>query len=129
MKNYLKGLIKEMIPVLLGVLLALWINNWNENRKDRKYINNFYLSLKKEFRDTDEEITKKLPYQKVLLDTLEVYKNDETISLLEVVEKANGVNGPNIKLNYWKALSNSKIELLEYNRLSILADIEKAMNF
>ena len=125
MKNNFKGFIKDIIPVLLGVLIALWIDNWNEERKDREYINNFYSSLVKEFRDTDEEITEKIPYQKALVDTLDLYSNNDTLPLLTVIEKAGGVNGPRIKLNYWNALSDSKIELIEYDKLSILTDIEE----
>ncbi|MEO1054795.1 MAG: hypothetical protein AAFX87_29450, partial [Bacteroidota bacterium] len=84
-----------------------------------------YFSLKKELRDTDNEITVKTPFQKVLVDSLDFYSNNETMPLIEVIEKAGGVNGPFIKLNYWNALSNSKIELIEYDKLSILADIEE----
>ena len=61
MKNNLKGFIKDIIPVLLGVLIALFINSWNDARKDRNYIKNFYVSLKKEFNDTNEEIKDKTP--------------------------------------------------------------------
>lgn len=125
MKDNYKGFIKDIIPVLLGVLIALWIDNWNEERKDRKYIDNFYTSLVKEFGDTDKEITEKIPYQIALVDTLNLYSNNETLPLLTVIEKAGGVNGPRIKLNYWNALSNSKIELIEYDKLSILTDIEE----
>ena len=125
MKNNLKEFVKNIIPVLLGVLIALWIDNWNEDRKDRKYIDNFYSSLVKEFGDTNKEITEKIPYQKTLVDTLEFYSNNEILPLLNVIEKAGGVNGPRIKLNYWRALSNSKIELIEYDKLSILTDIEE----
>lgn len=124
MKNNFKEFIKNIIPVLLGVLIALWIDNWNEEIKDRKYIDNFYASLKKEFGDTDKEITEKTPYQKALIDSLDVYLNNETMPLLKLIEKAGGINAPLIKLNYWNALSNSKIELIEYKKLSILADIE-----
>ena len=125
MKNTIKEFIKNIIPVLLGVLIALFIDNWNEQRKDKIYINNFYSSLKKEFRDTNNEIIKKVPKQKALVDTLEFYENDEKTPLIQVIEKAGGINGPLVKLNYWKALSSSKIELLEYNKLSVLADIEE----
>ena len=125
MKNNVEAFIKDMIPVLLGVLIALWINNWNETRKDNQYINNFYASLKKELIDTDNEITEKTPQQKTLVDTLNYYSNNETLPLIKVIEKAGGVNGPLIKLNYWNALSNSKIEPIAYDKLAILADIEE----
>ena len=125
MKNSIKRFIKDIIPVLLGVLIALWINNWNEARKDRNYIHNFYASLKQELSDTDKEITLKTPNQKVLLDTLDAYADNNSLTLIEVIEKGGGVNGPNIKLNYWKAISNSKIELIDYKKLSLLADLEE----
>ncbi len=125
MKNNFKTFIKDIIPVLLGVLIALWIDNWNEERKDKKYIDHFYLSLVKELRDTNKEIIEKIPYQKALIDTLQSYSNNETLSLLMVIEKVGGVKGPRIKLNYWNALSNSKIELIEYEKLSVLAEIEE----
>jgi hypothetical protein len=51
------------------------------------------------------------------------------LPLIEVIKKAGGINGPIIKLNYWKALSSSKIELLEYEKLTILADIEEQNEF
>jgi hypothetical protein len=85
--------------------------------------------LKKEFRETDKEITEKIPEQKILLDTLEFYSKDKKLPLIEVIKKAGGINGPIIKLNYWKALSSSKIELLEYEKLTILADIEEQNEF
>jgi hypothetical protein len=129
MKKNIYEFMRNMIPVLLGVLIALWIDNWNESRKDRIYIDNFYQSLKKEFRETDKEITEKIPEQKILLDTLEFYSKDKKLPLIEVIKKAGGINGPIIKLNYWKALSSSKIELLEYEKLTILADIEEQNEF
>jgi hypothetical protein len=82
--------------------------------------------LSDELRDTNEEIIEVTPFQEQLVDTLEFYSSDNQISLMEVIEKAGGLKGPFIQLNYWKALSNSKIELIEYEKLSILADIEDA---
>lgn len=125
MKKYFKRFVKEIIPVFFGVLVALWINNWNEERKDKKYIDNFYSSLKKELNDTNKEMIKKRPSQKKLVDTLEFYSKNNTIPLLQVISKGGGVNGPLIKLNYWNALSNSKIELISYEKLAILTEIEE----
>lgn len=125
MKRYFGKFIKDNIPVLVGVLLALWINNWNEERKDKRYIDNFYTSLKIELKETDTEIIEKMPNQESLVDTLSFYVNNEKLSLLQIIEKVRGVDAPTIKLNYWKALSNTKIELQPYHKLSVLADIEE----
>ena len=125
MKENFKRFLNAIIPVVTGILIALFINNWNEHRKDKNYIEQFYTSLKKQLEETDKEITDKIPFQEALQDTIETYIMQNDVSIIEIIEKAGGVKGPIIKLNYWKALSNSKIELLEYDKLSVLADIEE----
>ena len=39
--------------------------------------------------------------------------------------KADGIHIPRIKLSSWKAISRSKIELLDYEKMSILVNIEE----
>ena len=39
--------------------------------------------------------------------------------------KFNGIYMPIIKTNSWNAIANSKIELIEYEKLSGLSDIEE----
>ena len=124
MRNNLNGFIKDIVPVLVGVLIALLINSWNDARKDQDYMNDFYISLKKEFQDTNKEIIDKTPYQNILLDTLEFYLKNEDLTLIDILGKAGGLKGPRIRLNYWKSISDSKLELMSYEKLSILADIE-----
>lgn len=35
-------IIREIVPVIIGILIALLINNWNEDRKDKKYLNQIF---------------------------------------------------------------------------------------
>ena len=51
--------------------------------------------------------------------------NTNELSIYDVVAKANGVHAPRIKTNAWNAIANSKIELIAYEKLSVLADIEE----
>ncbi|QCW98985.1 hypothetical protein FGM00_02205 [Aggregatimonas sangjinii] len=125
MKKIIKSIIREIVPIILGILIALYINNWNENRKDEKYIHQILLSIDKELKESNESINEKIPLQKTLIDTLEFYKNNDTISILNVMMKADGISIPSIKISSWKAISSSKIELMEYDRISALADIEE----
>jgi len=119
-------LIKDIIPVILGVLIALIINNWNEDRKDKKYLNQIFSSINEELEESKTGIENTIPRQKLLLDSLEVYLDDETVSLFEIMRKAGGIRFTTIKNNSWKAISNSKIELVEYEKISILSDIDEA---
>lgn len=128
MKHLIKLILKEIIPIVAGILIALYINNWNEERKNEKYINQIYSSISKELKDTNEEITAKIPNQKSTIDTLDFYMANNKITLFDIVLKNNGFHTPTIKINSWKAISNSKIELLQYKKMTILADIEDQKN-
>lgn len=124
MKKYIKQFTKEIIPVVSGILIALFINNWNENRKDKAYINKVYSSIKKDLTETNKKIKENFKKQQTLLDTVNKYIDDDKLTLLEVMVKANGLNFPSIKTNSWKALSNSKIELLDYKKVILLSNID-----
>lgn len=123
MKKYVKGFFKEIIPVIAGILIALWINNWNESRKDRKYVEKVYSSIKKDLTETDRKIDEMMKKQQILADTLNKYKNNK-LTLLQVVIKGKGFSAPTVRTSSWKALSNSKIELLEYNKIATLSNID-----
>ena len=43
---------------------------------------------------------------------------------MDAIIKVKGIHMPIIKLSAWKAISNSKIELIEYDKISTLANIE-----
>jgi len=118
-------LFKEIIPVIIGVLIALVINNWNEERKDKKYLNQMLSSINEELKESKIDIKETIPRQKVVLDSIEAYLTDETVSLFDIMIKARGIRFTTIKNNSWKAISNSKIELVDYKKISVLSDIEE----
>tara|TARA_R110002050_G_scaffold109796_3_gene221137 strand:- start:8942 stop:9481 length:540 start_codon:yes stop_codon:yes gene_type:complete len=118
-------LIKEIIPIIIGILIALFINNWNENRKDKKYLNKIFSAIENELEESSIDIIKVIPKQLACVDTLEVYMNNEKVTLYEIMMRANGIQMPIIKTNSWNAIANSKIELIEYEKLSALSDIEE----
>ena len=118
-------LIREIIPVIIGILIALVINNWNEERKDKKYLSQILFSINEELEESKVDIKETIPRQKVLLDSIEVYLTDETVSLFNIVIKAKGIRFTTIKNNSWKAIANSKIELVDYKKISVLSDIEQ----
>lgn len=116
---------KEIVPIVVGILIALYINNWNEDRKDRNYIKKISTSINQELVETKKDIDEKLIKQRMLIDTLSFYLKDNQISLDAIIKKATGIYIPSIKTNSWKAISNSKIELMDYAKVSTLADIEE----
>ena len=122
----MKQIIREIIPVIIGILIALLINNWNEERKEKKYLNQIYSSIEKELEESNNDIIAKVPMQQVLVDSLRKYMNDEDVSIFEIIGKAGGINAPQIKNYSWKAIANSKIELIEFEKLSALSEIDES---
>ena len=125
MKENIKAFIKDIIPIVVGILVALWINNWNENRKDKNYLDQITSASNKELTDTNQDIKENLLLQKSYIDSIDAYLIDDNISLLDITLKNKGIYVPTIKINSWKAISNSKIELLDYKKISALAMIEE----
>ncbi|WP_420574864.1 hypothetical protein [Kordia sp.] len=125
MKKAIKAFLKEIIPIVIGILVALYINNWNEDRKDRNYIDRISISMHKELTETSNDITEKLAQQQMLVDSLNFYEKDDQIPLDQIIKKAKGIYIPSIKMNSWKAISSSKIELMDYDKVSLLADIQE----
>ena len=123
MKKNIRALIKEIVPIIVGILIALWINNWNESRKDNNYIDQISTSIDKELTETKQEIIDNTKIHKSLVDTIDFYKKNENVSIFEIVMKVDGIQIPTIKMNSWKAISNSKIELMKYDKVSSLANI------
>jgi len=121
----IKQLIREIIPVIIGILIALFINNWNEDRKDQQYLTKISKSIEKELAESIADIEEVIPKQLASMDTIDNYLNNEAVSLFDVVVRANGIHAPDIKTNTWNAVANSKIELITYEKLSQLANIEE----
>lgn len=123
MNHFIKSIFKEIVPIIIGILVALYINNWNEKTKDQKYIDQIFSSINKELKDSNDDIVKEIAFQETLVDTLNFYKSNENISIFDIMMKADGIHMPRIKINSWRAISNSKIELMEYETISALSTI------
>ena len=122
----IKQLVKEVIPVIIGILVALTVNNWNEDRKDKKYLDQIYSSIENELEESIIEIKENIPKQQMLIDTIGRYLNDETISIFDIISKADGIHAPAIKNNSWKAVASTKIELIEFEKISALSEIDES---
>jgi len=122
--DQISKLVKDIIPVIIGILIALLINNWNEDRKEKKYLKQIFTSINNELEENRIDIKESIPKQQILIDTIGKYINDETVAIIDIIKKTDGIHGPNIQNNSWKAISNTKIELIEFEKLSKLSEID-----
>ena len=127
--KYLFYAIGEIVLVVIGILIALNINNWNEERKDHNYLNKIFASMDAELEESRQDIIEKLPKQQLLVDNLGKYMNDESKTLFDIIQLSQGLNGPNIKNNAWTAIASSRIELIDYEKVSLLSEIDESKRF
>ena len=125
LKKYFKYFLKEIIPVVIGILIALFLNNWGEKRKEKKYYSQVFESIKKELSETRKDINTTLIQQQSLVDTLDFYIDNEKLTVYDVLIKADGIHAPKIRISTWKAVANTKIELIDFKSISMLTDIEE----
>ena len=122
--DYSVHFLKEIIPVIAGILIALFIDNWNSDRKDKNYINQVISTINSEIKDSKEDIITIIPQHESLIKSLETQATNNKMTILEIVMNSKGINIPQIKTNAWKSVSNSKIDLIEYNKITSLSNIE-----
>ena len=123
--NYSKYFIKEIIPVTMGVLIALAIGNWNQDNKEQKYVSEMFVLIDNELNVTNSSIEEVIPMQESLIDTLQHYSNNIDVNIMQNIIKIGGVNIASIKTNAWNAISNSKLELIDYKIITLLSDISE----
>ena len=56
--KYLKYALGEIILVVIGILIALSINNWNQERQQKKVLNNIYATIKSDLQQDIKNIDK-----------------------------------------------------------------------
>ena len=124
-KDYTIQFIKEIVPVIAGILISLFIDNWNSERKDKVYINQVFSTINSELKDSKEDIKATIPRQKALIDSLEFYSSNKNVKLSDIILKSKGIYIPQIKINAWKSVSSTKIDLVDYNQITTLSNIQE----
>ncbi len=128
-KNVIKrkflAFLKDIIPVIVGILIALWLNNWNENRQDRLYIKKVYSAVQQDLYDSSVDITLNLQRHQAYVDTLRAHLENSSVSIMDITTKSKGIYLPAIKISTLKAAAVSRPDLVDYQKLAALADMEE----
>jgi len=109
-------------------LILNHINNWNEERKEQKYLKQIHASINEQLKESIESLKENIPKQQRLVDSLKVDLNNESTTLFDIIIKAEGIWVPSIYNSSWKAVANTKIELIEFEKLSALTSLDDAKN-
>jgi hypothetical protein len=124
MKERLIKIFFDTIPVIFGVLIALFISGLKQDRDDSRYLNRVFSSIKSELKDNRGDIKDVMIKQNRLLDTVNYYQDYNSLTVKDIILKANGLQSVSLQNNSWKSLLQFKIDLIDYELISKLSAIE-----
>lgn len=113
-----------MIPVILGIWIALWVNDWNTKKNDLQFLNSVLQSVKKENEMNLNEIKTIVSKQEALLESIDQNLQSNETTILEILSISQGFKIPSLKNTSSQNLVSSKPELVDYEIIRILADIQ-----
>lgn len=121
----LSYVIKEIVIIIVGVLIALAINNFNENVKNKAFIEQTLMATENEISQSEESIKNVLQLHEVVLDSLsETYSYDSEESIGELLQRLGGIQSPTIKNIGLRFFVANKADLINYEIISMLSEIE-----
>ncbi len=112
--------------MIIGILIALSVSNWREEQKDQQYLRQINNSINLELEESLEDIAASIPKQQTLIDSIGYYMNDESISIFDIITRSGGIQRPTIITSSWKAIANTKIELIDFEQIATLTEIEES---
>lgn len=110
--------------MVIGVLIAVTIGNYKENKENETYIKKILLAIENEIKLSQTEIDTVLNRHIKLYELLEneIDENEQTLGKL--VSSSGGFQVASIKNVSLRFFIANKAELLEFNLISQLLDIE-----
>lgn len=124
MKATFRKIVIDTIPVILGVLIALVINNLKDDWDNRRYLKKFFASLNQEMIQNKGRIDRVIKRHEAVIDSLEKYESDTQATIAEILSNAGGFQAATISNTSWNAFLNSRIELIDFETMSQLSEIE-----
>lgn len=123
-KSRLIYLLQEIAIVVVGVLIAVSINNYKERIDNEEYIGKTLLAIEKETESSAAAVDSVLNKHYALLDSLATYIDDKEQPLGDMVARFGGVQFPVIKNISLRFFIANKAELMDYEVIAQLLEME-----
>ena len=123
--------LQEIVIVAIGILIAVSIGDYKENTDNEKYIEKTLLAIENEINlsqvELDTVLNKHLKLIEILENKIEDNEGNEE-TLAELLMNSGGLQVASIKNVSLRFFISNKAELLEFQLISQLLDIELATN-
>jgi len=117
--------LQEIAIVVIGVLIAVSINNYKENIDNKAYIEKMLLAMENEIKQSQSSVDSVLQRHYNLIDSLENNISDNEQPLGEMIGNFGGVQFPLIKNVSLRFFIANKAELVDFEVISKLLEIEE----
>ncbi|MBK7475433.1 MAG: hypothetical protein IPN74_05550 [Haliscomenobacter sp.] len=115
---------REIVIVIIGILIALSIDNWNENRNNEKYIDKALFAIEEEIKLNKTDMHRIVQRHKETIDAVAMHLNNDKISLRQIIENSRGFQIAELKNIGLRFFISNKAELIDYEIISSLSEIE-----
>lgn len=122
------GFFKEIIIVVLGVLIAVGINNYKENCEEEKFVSKTLSAIENEIEQSELEVEKTSKKHLQIVDSIHAAIHNDNESLGQLMNRIGGIQSPDVKNIGLRFFISNKAELVEYDIISRLNDIENYTN-
>lgn len=122
--NRIVYLLQEIAIIVFGVLIAFSVENYKEKLDNERYIRTTLSAIENEIRLSQKEVDTVLERHLALYKKLESAIEEKGESLGEFVSGAGGVQAAAVKNISLRFFVSSKAELLDFQIISQLLDIE-----
>lgn len=117
--------LQEIAIVVIGVLIAVSISNYKENINNKAYIQKTLLAMESEIKLSQSSVDSVLTRHFTLIDSLENSIYDDERALGEMISNFGGVQFPLIKNVSLRFFISNKAELVDFDMISQLLEIEE----
>jgi hypothetical protein len=126
MRSRIVHILQEIVIVAIGILIAVSIGNYRENKANEKYLEKTLLAIENEIELSQIEIDTVLNRHLKLYELLENEIGDIDQTLGDLVSSSGGFQVASIKNVSLRFFISNKAELLDFQLISQLLEIELA---
>lgn len=124
-RNQILDYFKEITIVVIGVLIAVSIGNYKENLDNKKYLRKTLEAIQNEIRTSQSDVDTVLSRHIGLLEKLEADFVENQMTLGEFISNSGGFQVAFVKNISLRFFISNKAELLEYEMIAHLLEIEQ----
>jgi len=117
-------ILREIVIVVIGVLIAVSINNYKERLSDEQYIRTTLTAIEREILQSQESVEEVMQRHVTIIEHFEQHAESSTLSLVEELGELGGIQAPFVKTISLRFFVSNNAQLIPYEMISQLSDIE-----